>query len=90
LAARQTRRLFLSTTAAPFLVSPALGQSGAAFGLRQENGDTMVWLRIDGGPMQTTTAGETLRFGPVGSGLAKLVGAGTRARTWRGSATKQT
>ncbi len=48
---------------------------GVAFGLRQEEGDTMVWLRIDDGPMQTAAAGETLRFGPVVSGLAKLVGA---------------
>ncbi len=117
---------------------------GASFGLQQENGNTVVWLRIDGGPMQTAASGETLRFGIVVGGLAKLVSAdaksaprdatltvrpdslgtealfthsdgsfwrrhfntrftstgaemivwvfdasGTRARTWRGSATKQ-
>jgi hypothetical protein len=48
---------------------------GTAFRLRQEDDGTAVWLRIDGGPMQTAAAGETLRFGPVVDGLAKLVGA---------------
>jgi hypothetical protein len=48
---------------------------GAAFGLRQEDGNAVVWLRIDGGPMQTAPTGETLRFGLAVSGLAKLVSA---------------
>ena len=119
MAARQTRRLFLSA-AAPFLALPALAQSGVmadwlgtysgtlafygslplediypppanphvdrddrtpfgiAFGLRQEDDGTAVWLRIDGGPMQTAAAGETLHFGPVVAGLARLVGADAR------------
>jgi hypothetical protein len=50
----------------------------AAFGLRLEDGNVVVWLRIDGGPMQTTLSGETLRFGLVVSGLAKLVSADAR------------
>ena len=37
-----------------------------------------MWLRIDGGPMQTAAAGETLRFGPAVSGPARLVGADAR------------
>lgn len=51
---------------------------GAAFGLRLEEQGLVVWLRIDAGPMQTATAGETLRFGPLVSGLAKLLGADAR------------
>ena len=117
----------------------------AAFRLGLQDGGAVVWLRIDGGPMQTTAAGETLRFGPLFDGLAHLIdadakptprsatltvrpdslgtealfsyadgsfwrrhfnmrftptgadmivwvfdAAGTRARTWRGSAIKQT
>jgi hypothetical protein len=33
-----------------------------------------IWLRIDGGPMQTADAGETLRFGLPINGLASLIG----------------
>jgi hypothetical protein len=51
---------------------------GAAFGLRLEEEGVVVWLRIDAGPMQTATTGETLRFGPLISGLAKLLGADAR------------
>lgn len=45
------------------------------FTIRAEDGGASVWLRIDGGPMQTSTEGETLRFGPVMAGVAKLVSA---------------
>lgn len=51
---------------------------GAAFALRQEGNSAIVWLRIDGGPMQTASTGETLRFGPVAGGVAKLVRAEAR------------
>jgi hypothetical protein len=46
---------------------------GVHFAVRSEDGDTIVWLRIDGGPMQTAEAGETLRFGPLKGGLAHLM-----------------
>ncbi len=46
---------------------------GAAFRVGLQDGGAIVWLRIDSGPMQTATAGETLRFGPPSSGLAQLV-----------------
>jgi len=46
---------------------------GAAFSIRQQADATSVWLRITAGPMQTTDAGETLRFGPPAGGLAGLV-----------------
>jgi hypothetical protein len=42
------------------------------FNIRAEEDGALVWLRIDGGPMQTSTEGETLRFGPVMAGVAKL------------------
>jgi len=42
------------------------------FAIRAEDTGTAVWLRIDGGPMQTADSGETLHFGPVLAGLAKL------------------
>ena len=45
------------------------------FILRTEDGGVTMWLRIDGGPMQTASDGETLRFGPVMAGVAKLVSA---------------
>ena len=35
------------------------------FSIRAEDGGAVVWLRIDGGPMQTAYRGETLRFGPL-------------------------
>src|SRR5262245_3572885 len=31
--------------------------------IRSDEGMSSVWLRIDGGPMQTSDQGETLRFG---------------------------
>jgi hypothetical protein len=48
------------------------------FSIRAEDGGTAVWLRIDGGPMQTAFDGETLRFGPMMAGVAKLVSAQAR------------
>lgn len=48
------------------------------FSLRPEDGGVTVWLRIDGGPMQTASDGEMLRFGPVMAGVAKLVSAQAR------------
>ncbi|MBN9089262.1 MAG: hypothetical protein J0J01_20330 [Reyranella sp.] len=48
------------------------------FSIRVEDGGAAVWLRIDGGPMQTSTAGETLRFGPVLAGVAQLTAAQAR------------
>jgi len=54
---------------APFAVS---------FSLRAEDGGAAVWLRIDGGPMQTSTDGETLHFGPVLGGVGKLTSAQAR------------
>jgi hypothetical protein len=45
------------------------------FSIRAEDGDAIVWLRIDGGPMQTPDAGETLRFSPLAGGVASLIGA---------------
>jgi hypothetical protein len=48
---------------------------GAAFRVGLQDGGAVVWLRIDSGPMQTTTAGETLRFGSASNGLAQLLDA---------------
>ena len=48
------------------------------FSIRAEDGIAVVWLRIDGGPMQTTYEGETLRFGPLTNGFAALIGAQAR------------
>jgi hypothetical protein len=45
------------------------------FSIRSEADGATVWLRIDGGPMQTTTDGETLHFGPIVAGFAKLASA---------------
>ena len=45
------------------------------FSIRAEDGGAAVWLRIDGGPMQTAYAGETLRFGPSIDGFASMIGA---------------
>jgi hypothetical protein len=55
-----------SDDAAPFAVS---------FAIRAEEDGAAVWLRIDGGPMQTTTEGETLHFGSVLGGMGKLIAA---------------
>ncbi|MCW5734859.1 MAG: hypothetical protein KIS73_12065 [Enhydrobacter sp.] len=48
------------------------------FTLRAEEAGSTMWLRIDGGPMQTALEGETLRFGPVLAGVGKLVSAQAR------------
>jgi hypothetical protein len=48
---------------------------GVYLTLRSEDGGTALWLRIDGGPMQTSEHGETLRFGLLNAGLAQLVSA---------------
>ena len=49
------------------------------FSIRVEDGGAVVWLRIDGGPMQTADAGETLRFSPLIAGVASLLNAHGRA-----------
>ena len=43
--------------------------------IRSDEGDSEVWLRIDGGPMQTSEQGETLRFGLMNNGVALLASA---------------
>jgi hypothetical protein len=48
------------------------------FSLRAEDGGAAIWLRIDGGPMQTSTDGETLHFGPIMAGFAGLISAQAR------------
>lgn len=49
------------------------------FALRAAGGSLAVWLRIDGGPMQTDERGETMDFGPVTDGVAILSSADARA-----------
>ncbi len=49
------------------------------FALRAAGGSLAVWLRIDGGPMQTDERGETMVFGPVTDGVAMLSSADARA-----------
>ncbi len=49
------------------------------FALRTAGGGVAVWLRIDGGPMQTDERGETMVFGPVTDGVAMLNSADARA-----------
>ena len=48
---------------------------GLVFSVRSDDGLPSIWLRIDGGPMQTAEAGETLRFAPLMDGVAALAGA---------------
>jgi hypothetical protein len=48
------------------------------FSIRASDGGAAVWLRIDGGPMQTSTDGEILHFGPVLAGVGKLTSAQAR------------
>jgi len=45
------------------------------FSVTAEENGAAVWLRVDGGPMETTTDGETLHFGPIMAGFAKLISA---------------
>lgn len=49
------------------------------FAVRNVDDRPAVWLRIDGGPMQTDEAGETMFFGQVTGGLALLRSADARA-----------
>lgn len=49
------------------------------FSISAEDGGAVVWLRVDGGPMQTAYVGETLRFSPLVAGFASLTGAQARA-----------
>ena len=81
---------------------------GVQFTVSATDDVATIWLRIDGGPMQTSSNGETLRFGalidgtfwrrhftalfsPGGADMIVWVfdAAGTRARTWRGSAIRR-
>jgi len=48
---------------------------GVYFAIRAEDDGLALWLRIDGGPMQTSTDGETLHFGAVRAGVGKLIAA---------------
>jgi hypothetical protein len=59
----------------PHVDSDDLAPFAVYFSIRAEDGGAAVWLRIDDGPMQTSTEGETLRFGPVLAGVAKLTAA---------------
>ena len=45
------------------------------FSVLSDGGGTVVWLRIDGGPMQTSEQGEELHFGAMDNGVALLAGA---------------
>jgi hypothetical protein len=45
---------------------------GVHFDIRTVDGLPVVWLRIDGGPMQTADGGETLGFAPLIDGVALL------------------
>jgi hypothetical protein len=49
------------------------------FAVRAVGGNPAMWLRIDGGPMQTDERGETLVFGPLADGVAMLSSADARA-----------
>ncbi|MDP1751978.1 MAG: hypothetical protein Q8L22_21220 [Reyranella sp.] len=45
---------------------------GTQFTVSAVDGVGVIWLRIDGGPMQTSSHGETLRFGALIDGVALL------------------
>jgi len=49
------------------------------FAVRRVDDRPAVWLRIDGGPMQTDEVGETMYFAQVTSGVALLRSADARA-----------
>ena len=59
----------------PHVDSDDLAPFAVCFSIRAEDGGAAVWLRIEGGPMQTSTDGETLHFGPVLAGVGKLTAA---------------
>ena len=61
--------------AAPHVDSDDAAPFAVYFSIRAEEDGVAVWLRIDGGPMQTSTDGETLHFGAVRAGVAKLLSA---------------
>lgn len=48
---------------------------GAQFEIRAVGSEGVIWLRLDGGPMLTAERGETLRFGPLVHGVARLASA---------------
>ncbi len=64
----------------PHLEVEDVAPFGIYFTLRADDEGATVWLRIDGGPMQTTFDGETLRFGPVLAGVARLISAQARPK----------
>jgi hypothetical protein len=47
---------------------------GIYFSIDVDQGLPSVWLRIDGGPMQTSEQGEILRFSRLVAGMASLIG----------------
>lgn len=49
------------------------------FAVRRIGERPAIWLRIDGGPMQTDEVGETMVFGEVTAGVAQLRSAYARA-----------
>ena len=49
------------------------------FSVRRVDGNPAIWLRVDGGPMQTDERGETMIFGHVNDGVALLKSAEARA-----------
>lgn len=51
---------------------------GLQFAVHPIDGVAVVWLRIDGGPMQTPERGETMRFGPLIDNVALLASADVR------------
>ena len=55
-----------------------LAPFSAQFAARRIDGGCAIWLRIDGGPMETSSAGETLCFGPLIGGVAVLASADTK------------
>jgi len=59
----------------PHVDQEDLAPFGAYFSIDVDEGLPSIWLRIDGGPMQTSEVGETLRFGALSGGLASLIGA---------------
>jgi len=52
-----------------------LAPFGVQFAIRPYKGLGEIWLRIDGGPMQTSEQGETLRFAALVEGVALLTSA---------------
>ncbi len=61
--------------AQPHVDSDDRAPIATAFRLSQQDSGLAMWLRVDNGPMETATAGETLRFGPLDGGVAHLIAA---------------